>query len=123
MYIYTMRNLPEYQIKYSISRRVSRIAGFMGKIPIPQFLRSTVYGMYATFYGVKIEDMEKPFQTYKNFSEFFTRTVKPRPLDSEEHHFVSPCDAKILTVSELNPQFNETIKGRHYHLGELLTGI
>jgi phosphatidylserine decarboxylase len=41
-------------------------------------MRSYVYGRYAEKYGVNLEEAELELRQYTNFSEFFTRKIKPR---------------------------------------------
>lgn len=75
------------------------------------------------FYQVKTEDLIQEFSEFNTLTEFFTRSVKPRSFDPRTQTFISPCDSKILSVSEVVEDECLLLKGRNYHLGELLTGI
>jgi len=55
--------------------------------------------------------------------EFFTRKVKKRPIKYNLNKVLSPCDAKVLSISEITEDKTFLIKGRNYSLGEFYTGI
>lgn len=58
---------------------------------------------------------------YKNFNEFFTRTIKSdrRPLEKDKKSFISPADSKLL-VYNITDDLKLSIKGSSYTLNELI---
>ena len=117
--------------KYSISftRNMSRFAGWVCKLYVPQIFRKQYFGLFAMMYGVKIEEAERDsFDQYVTFTDFFTRTLKPgvRPIYQPEDvsSIVSPCDGRVLTVGEANTVEStiDAVKGRSYRLDEFMLG-
>lgn len=58
--------------------------------------------------------------SYRSFREFFTRKVKARKIGGG---MISPCDAKILSISQVSKDECMLIKGVNYRLGHFLTGV
>jgi phosphatidylserine decarboxylase len=100
----------------------SNLAGTVGRVYIPSFLRKPLFGLYAKTYGVLLDDMVRPLEDYSSFVDFFTRQVKPRQLDPQPAVVVAPADSKVLTVCEVKGNDVLLIKGMTYGLGEFLTG-
>eukprot|EP01017_Pseudomicrothorax_dubius_P040241 TRINITY_DN6272_c0_g1_i14.p1 TRINITY_DN6272_c0_g1~~TRINITY_DN6272_c0_g1_i14.p1 ORF type:complete len:334 (+),score=65.56 TRINITY_DN6272_c0_g1_i14:202-1203(+) len=119
---YWAKSTPQFEYKVSFTRWASRVTGKIAQIPIPASLRSTLFGLYAKSYGVILEDITKPLEEFTTFNDFFTREVKPRPIDARPNVLLSPADSKILSLSEVTEDSCLLIKGFTYQLGELLTG-
>ena len=58
---------------------------------------------------------------FSSYNAFFTRKIRPecRPVDPEDGHFISPCDAK-LSVYPVDTDSVFYIKGSKYTLADLL---
>lgn len=77
-YIYKV--LKKYEdIKYivAITRVASRITGFICSIHVPKPIRYLMYGAFAKFYSVNMDEVEESdFGHYETFTKFFTRRLK-----------------------------------------------
>jgi len=69
-------------------------------------------------YGVAVEEFLHPPESFKNFSEFFERALKPevRPIQNFENILVSPADGR---VKEVNRDHFE-VKGRQFSIEKLI---
>jgi phosphatidylserine decarboxylase len=85
-------------------------------------MRPTLYGLFARSYGVNLDEMIDPIESYPRFVDFFTRRVKPREISKSESELVSPADSRVLTFTEITSDQTLLIKDVNYSLGELLTG-
>jgi phosphatidylserine decarboxylase len=119
-----------YNYKYpelSIGRWVSRQTGRIGEIKIPKFMRKFVYNRYISMYSVNKEEMiEQNLESYENIKDFFTRKIDmtKRPIeDKSEDILSSPCDGRILSISEIE-NFDDLIivKNKRYSLLKFLFG-
>lgn len=118
-------DVPLYHVRLhneQYTRVMSNAAGSVGRLYIPTFLRSTLYGLYARSYGVNLEEMVEPLDKYNSFVEFFTRQVKPRNIDPSQSVVVAPADSKVLTITEVKGNDVLLIKEINFGLGEFLTG-
>ena len=82
---------------------LSRLAGRISRLEIPQWARTFLYSMYCKGFGVNIEEAAiTDLKEYRTFNEFFRRRLKPgcRPISSEAF-VVSPCDGKVLHCSQV----------------------
>lgn len=98
------------------------MAGHVGTMYIPTFLRKPLFGLYSRVYGVDQEEMVEPLEHYQSFVEFFTRKVKPRVIDQKPNVLVSPADSRVLSFGEVVGNDVLLVKGMNYALGEFLTG-
>ena len=123
--LYVKSTTPEiYDYAFDLSRNVSRITGKIANVTIPESLRPFIFTKFSAAYGVKLNEMEEPDLTkYKTFLEFFTRKIKPRPVDQDPNSVVSPADCKVLCFSEVTSDNVVIVKNVTYNMGELLTGI
>ena len=129
--IYKM--LKKYRdIKYmiSITRNVSRITGWFCSLYLPVPLRYVVYGGFAKFYGINMDEVEESdFGFYPTFTKFFTRKLKAGVREIEEPEnkktMCSPCDGRVLTCGNINSEFStiDCVKGRSYRLDEFMLGV
>lgn len=101
---------------------VSNFAGYVASLNIPKFLRSPLYGQFASTYGVNLEEIEDPLDSFPTFIDFFTRKIKPRDVEMEENTLVSPADSRVLSFCEVKGNDVLMIKDQNYKLGELLMG-
>jgi len=113
----------QYSLKLSFSRKASRIAGKFATVKIPVFLRKPLFTMYAKFYNVILDEIVNDIESFESFSKFFTRTIRPRPVDAQPLSIASPADSRVLTFSEVKGDEVLIVKGIEYKLGEFLTGV
>lgn len=96
---------------------------------LPTPMRYLMYGSFAKFYGVNMDEVEESdFGHYETFTKFFTRRLKEgvRPITEPENKktMCSPCDGKVLTVGKINSVYStiDCVKGRSYRLDEFMLG-
>jgi len=117
------KNNEQYSLKLSVSRKVSRISGKFALVKVPQPLRKPLFTFYSRVYNVNLDEIENEIESFESFSKFFTRTIKPRPIDPQPFSLASPADSRVLTFSEVKGDEVLIVKGIEYRLGEFLTGI
>lgn len=119
-------------VKYivSITRNVSRLTGWFCSLTLPKPLRYVMYGGFAKFYGINMEEVEQPdFGAYPTFTLFFTRRLREgvRTIVEPENKktMCSPCDGRVLTCGAINSEFStiDCVKGRSYRLDEFMLGV
>ena len=119
-------------VKYAISitRNVSRITGWVCSLKLPMPVRYIMYGSFAKFYGINMQEVDEPdFGHYETFTKFFTRTLKDgvRPVDqpTNKKTMCSPADGRVLTCGTINSEFStiDCVKGRSYRLDEFMLGV
>lgn len=119
----TIYYLTDYNKQMSV--KVSKLAGKIANLNIPTFLRSPIFNFYMKFYKVNHDEiLEKDLKTYKSINEFFIRKIDMSKRTSDSSSIiVSPCDGRILTVSEIE---NDTqlliIKNTPYEIFDFLFG-
>ncbi len=113
----------QYSLKLSVSRKISRISGKFAHIKIPTPLRKPLFKFYSRVYSVNLDEVENDIESFESFSKFFTRSIKPRPIDAHPFSLASPADSRVLTFSEIKGDEVLIVKGIEYRLGEFLTGI
>lgn len=123
--IYTQYKVSEtWQYRLNSTRNISWLTGKAARVTIPKIFRRFIYTKFSAVYGVNLDEIEESDLTnYNTFLEFFTRKIKPRPVDQDPLSVVSPADCKILAFSEINSNEAVIVKDISYKLGELLTGI
>lgn len=79
---------------------------------------------FASMYGIKVEEAEKPLHQYSTLNEFFTRRLQPgaRPVHAEPGALVSPVDALITGAGSIQSGTIVNVKGQDYTIEELLNG-
>jgi phosphatidylserine decarboxylase len=107
-------------LEYFLKRRLlSSLLGFLYSLPfskrkIANFAREMEIDLAEA-------DQENP-EDYKNFNEFFIRSLKEgaRPVSKEPSHLVSPADGRMLAYENINIHQLLQVKGQEYSLEELL---
>lgn len=63
-------------------RAMSRLWGYISGCYIPRQLRYWLYTAYSKLFGVIIDEIELPMESYKSLGEFFARRLKDgaRPI-------------------------------------------
>lgn len=108
---------------YHWTRVISSMTGWLCTTPVPSFLRSPIYGGFSSFYGVDTEDFIGEFADYATLTDFFTRPVRPRTIDTDLTKLVAPADSKVLSITEVTDDSVFLVKGRTYSFTELVTGV
>lgn len=73
-------------------RIMSRLWGAITNIDLPVFIRPKIYSLYASSFGVNLDECEvQDLTRYKSLSEFFIRPLREecRPIDSDHRCIVS----------------------------------
>lgn len=81
---------------------------------------------FAKIFKINQAEMEKPIQDYPTLHDFFIRKLKPgvRPGDDKQAETVlSPVDAVIEDIGQIEPEYRVTVKGKVYSIEEMLGGI
>lgn len=97
-----------------ISRLMGRFShSGASRLLIPTFAKS---------YGIPLEEAEKDIKEYRTLNEFFTRKLKPdmRPIHPMPEGLISPVDALITAMGEIQSGTILNVKGQDYSLQELL---
>ena len=78
--------------------------------------------LFAKSYGIPLHEAEKELREYRTLNEFFTRKLKPgmRPLHAEPGVMISPVDALITFMGEVQSGTILNVKGQDYSLEALL---
>ncbi|MBC8406398.1 MAG: phosphatidylserine decarboxylase [Planctomycetes bacterium] len=104
-------------------RAISSVAGFMGRWPLPKFLRRPVWGWLGQRLGMDPKTIPGDLRDYKNFLALFTRALPEgtRPLPSGSA-WLSPADGRIAACCRVSPEGTWLIKGTPYTTAELVPG-
>ncbi|ORX53436.1 phosphatidylserine decarboxylase [Piromyces finnis] len=103
-------------------RILSRFAGKILNLTIPEKLRPKIYKAYAKNFGCNLDEMlDEDLTHYKSIAEFFYRRIKPeaRPIDKKVD-LVSPVDGRVLQFGEIINNEIEQVKGFTYSVESLL---
>ena len=102
-------------LKVLINPRISNAAGKVldsgvSRGLIPFFIKKN---------NISLEEYQE--EEYKSFNDFFTRRIKPecRPIDSDPHHFIAPCDG-YLSVYPIEDGMIIPVKHSRYSVLDLL---
>ncbi|MDD2421375.1 MAG: archaetidylserine decarboxylase [Heliobacteriaceae bacterium] len=97
-----------------LSRQAGRFSRANWSRPvIPWFIR---------YYGIAVEEAEKPWREYTSLAAFFTRRLRPdaRPVCPEPGVVVSPVDARVSQVGVIQEGRLVQAKGINYSVEALL---
>jgi phosphatidylserine decarboxylase len=102
-----------------LTRLISFLSGKVALLPLPLFLRKTVFTNYARLYGANLEEPSLELESYRSLSDFFSRALVPgaRSIASS---ICSPADGRISGMGKIVNQEMIQAKGKNYTLGELL---
>lgn len=111
---------------------MTKLAGKMAVVEIPEGLRQPVFGLYSWAFGCNLKEAELPSpKAYSTFQSFFTRRLQTgsRPINKSAE-LVSPADGRILSMGRIEVPlateagqplvFPEQIKGVSYPLKDLV---
>ncbi|XP_046672128.1 phosphatidylserine decarboxylase proenzyme, mitochondrial-like isoform X2 [Homalodisca vitripennis] len=102
-------------------RVFSRAWGWLSNCHVPGPLRSYVYGLYSSMYGVNLDEMAGDLTDYPSLAQFFTRELRQgvRPIDLS-NCVVSPADGRVLNNGKICSCHVEQIKGVTYKIQRFL---
>ena len=100
-------------------RTFSRCSGFLTRINLPGFVITPLLQIFCRLYRVDLSEMTRPLQSYRSFSEFFTRDIKRsiRPVGPSP---VSPVDGTLRSYGPIQGQLILDVKGQRYSVDELV---
>ena len=109
-------------IKLLPKNLLSRMAGVLADTQLPRPLLQSFLKGYVKFYQVRLEEVEHPVGQMKNFTEFFTRSLKDgaRPIDPDPKTVVSPVDGKLAQFGPITDGLLTQTKGVFYSLVDLV---
>lgn len=101
-------------------KQLSRFVGGLVHLRLPWPLRTLSIRLFASYYKIRIDEAEKPIQSYQSIGDFFIRRLKPglRPLGATD--LVHPADSVITQKGLLNSGTLLQAKGRTYRLDDFL---
>lgn len=102
-------------------RAMSRLWGYISGCYIPRQLRYWLYTAYSKLFGVIIDEIELPMESYKSLGEFFVRRLKDgaRPI-CLDRPLVSPADGTVVSVGRVTSCQVEQVKGVTYTIKSFL---
>ncbi len=101
---------------------ISRFAGYLAGLTVPAPLLKSLIQVYCKFYSVQLNEVKKPLDSFKNFTEFFTRELNEdaRSVDSTPNTVVSPVDGTIAEFGDIKNGLLVQTKGIYYSLNDLV---
>ncbi|MFH1533056.1 MAG: archaetidylserine decarboxylase [Pseudomonadota bacterium] len=102
----------------------SRLMGDLAHAKLPPSVLRTLIRAYARHYGLDLDEMAAPIESYQTFAEFFTRRLRPgaRPLDRSPGVVTSPVDGKVQSMGRLEDGRFDQVKGHGYSVETFLGG-
>ncbi|KAI5118660.1 hypothetical protein M0805_001033 [Coniferiporia weirii] len=101
-------------------RNLSRLWGYLNSLELPIWMRPTGFRLYASLFGVNLDEIEHDLPHYKSLGDFFYRRLKEGMRPIENAVLVSPADGKILHFGTVEGSRVEQVKGITYSLDALL---
>ncbi|MDX1763010.1 MAG: phosphatidylserine decarboxylase, partial [bacterium] len=85
-------------LKVVPKQALSRITGFLARIPLPYPINVFIIRSYSALFSVNLAEVELPLSQYKALQAFFTRKLKPqaRPVDEDRQRVLSPVDGRVM---------------------------
>ncbi len=101
---------------------LSRVFGYITRIPVPQFLLNPVIRWYSGTFGVRTGEIVYPAGGFRTFNSFFTRKVKNgvHEIDTGRGAVVSPVDARIDQFGKIEKTSMIQAKGVFFSLEDLV---
>ena len=114
---------PAYYFIWILPRNsFNRLCGLVADAQLPRFLLTLLIRIFSWKYGVNLKEASKQVSEYRNFNEFFTRTLLPaaRTLDPDTEAVLSPVDGILGESGYINNGVLIQVKGLEYRLADLL---
>lgn len=102
---------------------LSKLAGALARNESP-WLRDRLIRRFVKAYDVNMAESERRLGDFRNFNDFFTRSLKPgaRPLADNSRHVLCPADGAISQIGRIEDGRIFQAKGQSYSAAELLGG-
>jgi len=100
---------------------LSRLFGYITRIPVPWRALSPIINWYKKKYGVRDEYIT-PDNGFRNFNEFFTRGIREgvHVIDRSKGSIISPVDARVDMFGKIEGSTILQAKGVDYSLYDLV---
>ncbi len=101
---------------------ISRLVGYMSRIPLPAWILNKVIAVYCDKYHVHREEIAYPENGFRSFNHFFTRKLKDgvHAVDSGRDSIVAPVDGKVDQLGRIDDDRILQAKGIEYTLSGLV---
>ena len=101
---------------------LSRITGFIARIPLPYPVNVLLIRFYSAIFPVDLTEVELPLSRYGTLQSFFTRKLVPsaRPVDQDRQKVLSPVDGRVMVSGGIREGTLLQAKGWRYGLADLL---
>ncbi|MBW2274869.1 MAG: phosphatidylserine decarboxylase [Deltaproteobacteria bacterium] len=101
---------------------MSRLAGRLASLRLPQPLQRWLILGFARTFGVDLDEVRDPLESFPSIQAFFTRALAEgsRPIDGAPEAFVAPCDGAWGEAGRVEGGLVLQLKGRPYSLAQLL---
>ena len=101
---------------------LSRAVGAATRARAPASVHRAAIRRFARAYRVQLDEAELPLETYRTFSEFFSRGLRAgaRPVDPGERIVVSPVDGTVSEAGAINNGQCVQAKGLAFPVPKLL---
>ena len=120
-----MVNKFSVSIQYLVPQRLlSKFVGTIAKCHI-EWLKTLLIKLFIKKYDVDLTMAKKTtIEQYKSFNDFFIRELVEgaRPVDKNNCHVISPVDALVSQIGQLDRSTLIQAKGMNYDLNSLLAG-
>lgn len=97
-------------------------AGKLAELPVPQVLRTPIYGAFARAVGANLEEAAAGVSTFPTFNHFFTRALTDglRPWHVDADEWAIPADGKLSACGRIASGAMIQAKGIHYRVSDFL---
>jgi phosphatidylserine decarboxylase len=101
---------------------LSRLTGFLARVPLPFPLNVLFLRTYAALFRVNLKEAEFPLSRYHTLQAFFTRRLKAgvRAVEADRKSIVAPVDGTFLQRQSVSSGTLLQVKGWRYSLRDLL---
>ena len=115
------RKLSIFIFKIIPKSLLSRLFGYVARIPLPRFIMKKMIPWYSKRYGV-LDEYVTPQKGFKSFNHFFTRILKDgaREITSAPKVIVSPVDARVDQFGPIESGTLIQAKGISYKIDDLI---
>jgi phosphatidylserine decarboxylase len=103
---------------------LSRVVGYFAESE-SSFIKKPLMNFFLNRFGIDLSEAEREnVSDYKNFNDFFTRSLKAdiRPIEGNSNEFVSPVDGAVSQFGTIEDNALIQAKRRSYRLTDLLGG-
>ena len=101
---------------------LSTVVGKATRLPVPAAIHQAAMRVFASRYGVNLEESEGTIEDYPTVGAFFTRKLKPgrRTIDPGQDVVASPVDARVSQIGQIEQGACLQAKGITFPVDKLL---